>query len=444
MAKRNRKTLEKKNWSNSFVLIGEAKINEYTFKLDEKSEKSDWVYNSLNLGVYCGETCGTVYAEIMGGYGAERDNVIYVHGKDEEGKDDFDNKFTIDWNDRFDETILESVGDLCFIKVGLEKDKNGKTFEKKFLSPYDVIAYVKENLEDGMIVNVKGNLKYSTYNETTQVKKEINSIFLSKANAIRAKIKELEDGIEKISAKDNLSQIEQNNLKKKTEELSKAEEEFDKTYNPMARFTQTMLLTKDSVGKADKDTGILPIYAKILDYVREYKGKEVKTNIPYDKTFEYELNLSEPEKAKKVVEKVFKVQKGVTEITFEGDLIEGGAVITATEDDIPDDIKTLIEIGVYTLEEALAKCTVSSGREKRMVLRKPSIKITEDGDSNKTPIIQKFERKYEEEDLILDFMINNDDQEDDPDEVSELTAEGNDSEEDIPTIDDDTDWINNL
>ena len=90
MAKRNKKTLEKKNWSNSFVLIGEAKINEYTFKLDEKSEKSDWVYNSLNLGVYCGETCGTVYAEIMGGYGAERDNVIYVHGKDEEGKDDFD------------------------------------------------------------------------------------------------------------------------------------------------------------------------------------------------------------------------------------------------------------------------------------------------------------------------------------------------------------------
>ena len=443
MAKRNKKTLEKKNWSNSFVLIGEAKINEYTFKLDEKSEKSDWVYNSLNLGVYCGETCGTVYAEIMGGYGAERDNVIYVHGKDEEGKDDFDNKFTIDWNDRFDETILESVGDLCFIKVGLEKDKNGKTFEKKFLSPYDVIAYVKENLEDGMIVNVKGNLKYSTYNETTQVKKEINSIFLSKANAIRAKIKELEDGIEKISAKDNLSQIEQNNLKKKTEELSKAEEEFDKTYNPMAKFTQTMLLTKDSVGKADKDTGILPIYAKILDYVREYKGKEVKTNIPYDKTFEYELNLSEPEKAKKVVEKVFKVQKGVTEITFEGDLIEGGAVVTATEDDIPDDIKTLIEISVYTLEEALARCTVSSGREKRMVLRKPSIKITEDGDGNKTPIIQKFERKYEEEDLILDFMINNDEQEDDPDEVLESAAEGNDSEEDIPTIDD-TDWINNL
>jgi len=85
MAKKEKKVLEKKNWSNSFMLIGEAKINEYTYKTDEKSEKSDWIYNSLNLGVYCGETCGTVYAELMGGYGAERDNVVYVHGKGEDG-----------------------------------------------------------------------------------------------------------------------------------------------------------------------------------------------------------------------------------------------------------------------------------------------------------------------------------------------------------------------
>ena len=392
MAKKEKKVLEKKNWSNSFMLIGEAKINEYTYKMNEKSEKSDWIYNSLNLGVYCGETCGTVYAELMGGYGAERDNVIYVHGKDENGKDDFDNKFTIDWDDRFDESILETVGDLCFIKVGLEKDKGGKTFEKKFLSPYDVIAYVNEHLEEGMVINVKGNLKYSTYNDATQVKKEINSIFLSKV---------------------------------------------DDSSKYCARFIQTMLLTKDSVGKVDKDTGILPIYAKVLDYIKEYKGKEVKTNIPYEKTFEYELNLSDPETSKKVVEKVFKVQKGVTEVTFEGDLIEGGAVITATEDDIPDDIKTLIEIGVYTLEEALAKCTVNSGREKRMVIRKPSIKMVEDKEGVKTPVIQKFEKKYEEEDLILDFMIGTDDEEE-----SEET-DNSDNEEEVPT-DNDTDWLNNL
>lgn len=393
MAKKEKKVLEKKNWSNSFMLIGEAKLNDYTYKLDEKSEKSDWIYNSLNLGVYCGETCGTVYAELMGGYGAERDNVVYVHGKDEEGRDDFDNKFTIDWDDRFDEAILESVGDLCFLTVGLEKDKGDKVYYKKFLTPYDMIAYINENLEDGMVVNVKGNLKYSTYNDNVQVKKEINSVVLSKV---------------------------------------------DDSSKYCARFTQTMLLTKDSLGKSDKVTGILPIYAKVLDYVKEYKGKEVKTNIPYDKTFEFELDLSNPEIAQKVVEKVFKVKKGVTEVTFEGDLIEGGALVTATEDDIPDDIKALIAINVYTLEEALAKCTVSSGREKRMVIRKPSIKMVEDKEGNKTPVIQKFEQKYDEDDLILDFMYDTGDPDDD--------ADDNDASEDETEVatSDDNDWLNNL
>lgn len=394
MAKREQKVLEKKNWLNTFMLIGEAKVNEYTYKLDEKSEKSDWVYNSLNLGVYCGETCGTVYAELMGGYGAERDNVVYVHGKDSEGRDDFGDKFTIDWDDRFDEKILESVGDLCFLTVGLEKDKGGKVYYKKFLTPYDMIAYINENLEDGMVINVKGNLKYSTYNDNVQVKKEINSVVLSKV---------------------------------------------DDSSKYAARFTQTMLLTKDSVGKADKDTGVLPIYAKVLDYVKEYKGKEVRTNIPFDKTFEYELDLSNPEIAKKVVDKVFKVQKGVTEVTFEGDLIEGGAVVTATEDDIPDDIKALIAIGVFTMEEALAKCTVSSGREKRMVIRKPLIKMVEDKEGNKTPTIQKFDKKYEEEDLILDFMLASDDEE----EEVETEAEVEDTDDEVPA-NDDNDWLNNL
>lgn len=395
MAKKEKKILEKKNWSNSFVLIGEAKPNDYTYKLDEKSEKSDWIYNSLNLGVYCGETCGTVYAELMGGYGSERDNVVYVHGKDEDGKDDFDNRFTIDWDDRFDEEILESVGDLCFLTVGLEKDKNDKVYYKKFLTPYDMIAYINENLEKDMVVNVKGSLKYSMYNDNVQVKKEINSIVLSKVN-----------------------------------DLSK--------YN--ARFTQTMLLTKDSVGKADKDTGILPIYAKVLDYVKEYKGKEVRTNIPYNKMFEYELDLSNPELSKKVIDAIFKVKKGVTEVTFEGNLIEGGAVITATEDDLPDDIKALVSIGVFSLDEALAKCSVSSGREKHMVVRKPLIKMVEDKEGNKTPVIQKFEQKYDEDDLILDFMYETEDENDET-ESDELPF----AEEVAETVDaNDTSWLDNL
>lgn len=323
MAKTNtKKKLDKKGWVSSFNLIGEAKVNDYTYKIDEKSEKSDWVYNVLNLGVDCGDT-GTVYCELMGGYGSERDNVLYVHGiKEEDGKkpqNDFENKFTIDWDDRTDESILESIGDMCFITVGLEKDKKGNTFLKKFLSAYDAIEYVKEHLEADMVINVKGNLKYSKYQDNIQIKKEVTSIFLSKAD--------------------------------------------DKS-KYAAKFTQTILLKKDSIGKPDKDKGIIPIYATVLDYTKMWGDKEVKCFVPFNKTFEYEIDLTNRELVEKAIAKVFKVKKGCTEITFEGDLVESGALITTTEDDIPDDIKDLIEIGAYTLEEALTKCTENTGKER--------------------------------------------------------------------------------
>lgn len=387
MAKNEKKKLEKKNWSASFMLIGEAKVNKYTYKTDEKSEKSDWVYSTLNLGVDCGEKHGIVYAEMMGGYGSERDNVIYVHGKKDDGSDDFDNRFTIDWDDRFDESVLEEIGEFCFITVGLEKDKSEKTFYKKFLSQYDAIAYINENLVDGMVVNVKGGLKYQPYNGNVNVRKEINSIVLSKV---------------------------------------------EKSSDYTARFTQTMLLSKNSLGKADKVKNVLPITGTVLEYFKEYNGKEVKQFIPLNKMFEYEVDLTNRELVEKVVSKVFKVKKGITEITFEGDFVEGGAVVTATEDDIPDDIKELIEIGAYTLEEALAKCTEGNGnKERRMVLRKPMIKMVGE-EGSKLPQIQKFDEKYSEEDLILACLI-----------VKE-ESEGDEEDQEEVVNDSDSDWLSKL
>ena len=82
------------------MLIGEAKLSEYTFAINKESDKSDWIYNTMNLGIDCGNG-NVVYADMMGGYGAERDNVIYVHGvkENDNGKtiDDWDNRFEIAW-----------------------------------------------------------------------------------------------------------------------------------------------------------------------------------------------------------------------------------------------------------------------------------------------------------------------------------------------------------
>jgi hypothetical protein len=398
MAKKTDKT-ELKKGRATFNLIGEVKINDYTFKLDEQSQNSDWVYNAMNLGVNCGNG-NIVYAEMMGGYGSERDNVVYVHGvkENESGKmiDDYDNRFTIDWDDRLDEDMFELIGDNCFITIGIEKDIKDKTVTKKFLSAYDAIEYLSEHLEDGMVVNVKGNLKYSEYDGKVQVKKEITSIFLSKADS---------------------------------------EDKYKAT------FTQTVLADVNSIGKLDKEKASFPIDAYVVDYVGKIDGKQIKKNVAFTKTFELEVDKEKPENTKKLLNKLFKPEKKnyLVEVTVEGDLIEGQSIVDITEDDIPEDIKDLIDMGAYTLEEAMAKCAGAVGgnsREKRMIIRKPSITYVGKDDDRK-PVISIDKQKYLESDLVfLAQLLNNEEDEKD------TSVEFNEKED--KEDEDELDWMNAL
>lgn len=371
MAKAKEKTpLTKANgWVSSFNIVGQVKINDYTFKLDEKSNKSDWIYNTMNLGIDCGERYGTVYCEAMGGYGAERQNVLYVHGKDEKGNDDFKNQYQIDWEDRFTESIVEDIGDLCFMTAGLEKTSQDKTFYKKFLTPYDFIAYCAEHLEDGMVVNVRGQLRYTVYNDTVQCRKEINSIALSKAEP--------------------------------------------KDYK--AVFTQTMLIDRDSASKdtIDKEKGVINVTAHVLEKFREYNGWDLTENgknrgglfVPLRKIFEYEIDREKPELTIAILNKVFKVKKDVNQITWEGDFIESGAVIQTTEENLSEEIKQMINLGFYTLEEALAVCAGNGVRERRMVIRRPFIKrIDGENEGEKIPQLQIFEGVYTDDDMDLYYL----------------------------------------
>lgn len=383
----SKKVITKKDWVSNFTLVGVPKVNDYTYKIDEKSEKSSWIYNNMNLGIDCGEKYGTVYAEMMGGYSENGQNMIYAHGKNDDGSDNFESQIQVDWDDRFDESVLSEIGDLSFITVGLEKTDKGKTFYKKFLSAYDAIAYIKEHLEENMVVNVKGNLKYSMYQDKVQVRKNINSIVLSKV-----------DDASKYSAK----------------------------------FTQTILIDKSSASlkNIDKGKGVIYVDARVLDYLKEYNGIEVKGQFPYNKQFEFEMDFSNEAQCKKIMEKVFKVKKDITQITFEGDLIEGGAVVTATWDDVPEEIKELVECGLYSEEEALARCSSNGNREQRMVLRKPMVRLVGE---DKMPTLQRFEERYTEEDLVLDYLSE------------ESVSENNyDDDDDSNESDDDMDWLNSL
>lgn len=373
------KKLTRTNWRNSFSVTGKPRLTDTTFKIDAQSQKSSWIYNSMGFSVDCGEKHGNVWVELLGGYSPDNTYPIYAHGKDENGRDDFSKKIEVDWDDRDNDDILDQIGDMCFLTIGIERTSEGKVYRKKFLHAYDAIKYVKDHLNKDMMVNVGGNLEYSLYNGRVQVRKTINRIVL---------IENQEEAV------------------------------------PSARFTQTVLLDKDSASlkNADKDKGVIYVDTRVLDYAKEINGVEIKGYYPYNVQFEFPMDFSNQEQCKKIIDKVFKVKKGITQITFEGEFVESGAAVQPTEDDLPDDIRELVDLGLWTMEDALKKCATNGSRERRMLLIKPTFAMVGD-DDNKTPVLQKFEEQYQEEDLIFEGVPT---EEETPWEEDDDTGSGND------------------
>lgn len=357
MAKtKERKALKK--GKATFNLIGRVKVTDKTFNLDN-SYDSGWTDNSMYVGVDCGNG-NTVYAEMRSGFFPDKDNVIRAYSKDEKDDAGKSKSVEIAWEDRLDESLYDSISDSSFLTVGVEKDVKDKTVYKKFLTAYDAVEYLNEHLEDGMIVNVKGTIGYSEYEGNVSTKKEITSIVLSK---------------------------------------------IDDEADFKATFSQTILVDSKSIGKKNDDKGTMELAAYVVDYVGKPKidGEkiEVKKNVTYPKTFEVAINEN-PEITAKMLQRFFKPKKGkITEITVAGNLVEGGSTVNITEDDIPDDIKELIEMGLYSEEEAEKKIAVGNGnRERRMIIVKPDITYVGTGDDRK-PTVAFEGGKYDEDDLYF-------------------------------------------
>lgn len=401
MAKKyERKDLVKKNWNSTFELIGKVKITDNTFSLENRSEKSDWLWNKMNLYVDCGEKHGSVFCQLMGGYGTTRNNLIYVHGKKDDGTDDFENHYTIDFEDRFNSTITSDLGASCFKRAFIEKDVKNNLVKKEFLADYDMIQYLSETLENDMVVHIRGTLSYRVYNGKINVEKDVSSIRLYDA--------------------------EPENFK--------------------ATFRQTVLVDRDSLGEINKEKKTACVSAYILEKFKEYNGHDLTNNgetngkfVPLLKEFEFDLSqMKDAEQAKKALNKLFKPKKGVSQITFNGYFVEGGATVAITEDDVTDDVKELIELGIMTWEDVEASCAGSGSREYRMVFKSPHIKSVQNADGTTTNTLQLFEGEYQDEDLQLECLTPIEDEEDDDD--TETTTNTTNTDDD----DDDASWLDEL
>ena len=398
----------------NFELVGRVKLTDFTFKLDLTSEKSDWVRNTLNLLVDCGGG-NEVQSTLSGGYGESRNNVCYVHGKkartdakgnpitkkDSKGNeyevktDDYTNMFTIAWEDRFDEEVLKEVGDGSFLKIGIKKDKDGKTYTEKFVSGYDAIAYLEQNKDkiDGKVVRVKGSIRYKVYNGNIQCEKEIKSIYLS--------------------------EVEEDKFK--------------------SEFTQTVLFDKASFGKKDKETGLYDVYLNVLANMKDYDGKKIPKEYFVDKKKSANIPLAKLFYAENEnIAKLFndkRVKKGdVTEVVIIGKIVEGRAKEQVELDDLDDDMKFLVESGMYTMEQLAQTMAVKKERVSQWIIQRPLVKMVGDEDA-KVPQMAIAFNKYKEDDLILTFLA-----EEEPEEEAVVVEEEIEDEEST----DDDDWMSAL
>ncbi len=95
------------------------------------------------------------------------------------------------------------------------------------------------------------------------------------------------------------------------------------------------------------------------------------------------------------------------------------------------------------MEEALAKCSENKGKERRMILKRPFLRMVGE-EGNKTLQIQKFDDKYSDEDLMLDYLIKHEEPEEEEDEDEVPFEEENPKKEDPSDDLDDDSWMDSI
>lgn len=395
MAKNKKKSTKKsilKKKKSQWFMTGVAKVNsEYTFSIDVISGNTGFKYNKINLGIEISKG-HTIYVDGMGGYypgnkdkdGNPKQNLIYVNDKD-----DFANRFEVDFEDRFNKKILESVNGMNFIKVGLEKTADGKVHIERFLSKYDAIEYIEEHLEDGMVVNVTGKFQYRLYQGELQIVKELQGIYLS----------------------------------------DKAPEDYKAT------FTQTILVDKESIDKDNVEDDLVPIYAMVPEYIKDYDGKLIKEILAFPVTFYFDLKEYDAKTSGKIMKKFLTAKKGVTEITVEGEMRSSVEVTEISDEDIPEDMKQLIEMGIYTKEQILGKLTIKGSGVQKMVIIKPFVQKVKDGEEVSLKLLH-FPDKYKESEVLNVYSFASVEEKDDEEDA--------DLDELEKPEDDDMAWLNQL
>ena len=328
-----------KTTNGYFDVVGEIIVDAKTFTLGQPGKNNqNWIQNIFNPKIEA-DNGKSMYMRLSSGYDAVKGKTIYARSKSE-------TNLEVAFGDRNNENIISLVDEKSFIKVGISKElvkdeATGKEYKqwvyKNFLDTFDVVAFLQQvmPLASKQKVRITGAVKFSTYNGEVQRNYDIQSIYLLNGN-----------------------------------------EDEGKEMQPKLEFTQNVLLTKGCVvDELDKENGVATVNALVMiKEKKEFKTVPVKLLMkPQDE--------KQKETYKKLIPMVFevpedKVRKIALDCIFEVGYVAGNI----NENDLPQEAKELLDMGLYTMEEVMKMYAVRE-RVDNLLIKRPKIKIV-DGKPN--------------------------------------------------------------
>lgn len=315
----------------TFTATGRVKFNKNDgFQINQHSKnKPDYVYSRMTLHIDCGKE-RLSFAQLIGGYDTNNPLPIRAFGKNEDGTTNFNVQYEIEWENRKDPKVLEQVSDLNLITVGLAEGINSRGVKslifEKFLSPYDAINYIYENIKEDSIVRVHGTLDFSEINGRVIINKNVKSIYL----------------------------------------VDTPEDKFGAT------FRIQLLLDEHSLGQK-QDNGLYPLQGYVVNY-----DKDVKQNIALPLTIYIDptryknwasvVKYLKPTKKDQIL--VWGIQGSFKIIT---------ETVEITLNDLSHDLRQLVELGMITEQDALTRAISSNRSEEIMLFESFATRKSEDG-----------------------------------------------------------------
>lgn len=161
----------------SFQLRGKITGTEKDNFYKEMTTKTNKAMRMVSFGAEINEK-KTVYLRLNG---MEQENVFFSKSeKSKDGKTKTEVK-KIPWSERF--KFHEDGYRMIGVNLGIKKTydpKGNEVNDKKTMTPYDACKYIGEEIEDGSSVFVRGNIEFSTYNDSHRTNFVPNQISLCK------------------------------------------------------------------------------------------------------------------------------------------------------------------------------------------------------------------------------------------------------------------------